>query len=80
MSFEASGRDCSRSAGASGHDGSCSAVLLLLLVGIGMIVNAGGVVQCQNAVMVQAKMTDLGCFETKQAAYSGQPPLRPMVG
>jgi hypothetical protein len=55
VSFEASGRDCSRSAGASGHDGSCSAVLLLLLVGIGMIVNAGGVVQCQNAVMVQQK-------------------------
>jgi hypothetical protein len=34
---------CGAQAGASGRDGSRSAVLLLLLVGIGMIYNAGGV-------------------------------------
>ena len=48
---------------ASGRDGSRSAVLLLLLVGIGMIVNAGGVDStskcCDGA---PRKMTDRGRF------------------
>jgi hypothetical protein len=55
----------SRSAGASGLDGSRSAVLLLLLVGIGMIVNAGGVEStskcCDGA---PHKLTDRGRFST----------------
>jgi len=58
LSFKASGRDCSRSAGASGRDGSRSAVLLLLLVGIGMSVNAGG---CDGA---PHEMTDRGRIST----------------
>jgi len=66
LSFEASRRGGSRSAGASGHDGSRSAVLLLLLVGIGMIVNAGGVDStskcCDGA---RRKMTDRGRFLTR---------------
>jgi len=66
LSFEeASGRDGSRSAGASGRDSSRSAVLLLLLVGIGMIVNAGGVDStskcCDGA---PRNMTDRGRFST----------------
>jgi hypothetical protein len=52
LSFEASGHGGSRSAGASGRDGSRSAVLLLLLIGIGMIVMLEESIQRQNAVMV----------------------------
>jgi len=63
LSFEASGPGGSHSARASGRDGSRSAVLLLLLVGIGMIVNAGGVDStskcCDGA---PRKMMDRGRF------------------
>jgi hypothetical protein len=63
LSFEASGRGGNRSAGASGHDGSRSAVLLLFLVDIGMIINAGGVdLMSKCCDGVSRKMTDLGRF------------------